>query len=319
MAGVIALCSVGSLGKYLCDELLAAGRQFVVISRQSNKGAFFEQRNIRVRTSDYSAASVLAILDDTNAGALVSFNNSDGQTYVDVHCAFLEACRRSRSCRRFIPAEFAGNVDDFPLLPSYFQTSRVPFRRILERETGVEWTVFNNGWLMDYLLTRDKTYMPWIPNEFPIDPNNWTACIRGTGDQVQSFTSARDVARALIMLLDAPEWASFLSFWLLMRSDTVKERTTYITGQWSTFNDMVRFMEAFHGPSTPPRPDSADKARPPDGQDVQVGAGHTARQRAAPYGGERGGALSGERGGDDGDGVGGVPARQDASSTGQVL
>ncbi|KAF4506951.1 hypothetical protein G6O67_005632 [Ophiocordyceps sinensis] len=231
MAGVIALCSVGSLGKYLCDELLAAGRQFVVISRQSNKGAFFEQRNIRVRTSDYSAASVLAILDDTNAGALVSFNNSDGQTYVDVHCAFLEACRRSRSCRRFIPAEFAGNVDDFPLLPSYFQTSRVPFRRILERETGVEWTVFNNGWLMDYLLTRDKTYMPWIPNEFPIDPNNWTACIRGTGDQVQSFTSARDVARALIMLLDAPEW----------------ERTTYITGQWSTFNDMVRFMEAFHG------------------------------------------------------------------------
>lgn len=218
-----------------------------------------------MRTSDYSAASVLAILDDTNAGALVSFNNSDGQTYVDVHCAFLEACRRSRSCRRFIPAEFAGNVDDFPLLPSYFQTSRVPFRRILERETGVEWTVFNNGWLMDYLLTRDKTYMPWIPNEFPIDPNNWTACIRGTGDQVQSFTSARDVARALIMLLDAPEWASFLSFWLLMRSDTVKERTTYITGQWSTFNDMVRFMEAFHGPSSLPVPTALTRpGRPMD-------------------------------------------------------
>lgn len=32
---VIALCSVGSLGKYLCDELLADGRYtFVVISRQ---------------------------------------------------------------------------------------------------------------------------------------------------------------------------------------------------------------------------------------------------------------------------------------------
>ena len=32
---VIALCSVGSLGKYLCDELLADGRyKFVVISRQ---------------------------------------------------------------------------------------------------------------------------------------------------------------------------------------------------------------------------------------------------------------------------------------------
>ena len=32
---VIALCSVGSLGKYLCDELLTDGRYtFVVISRQ---------------------------------------------------------------------------------------------------------------------------------------------------------------------------------------------------------------------------------------------------------------------------------------------
>lgn len=32
---VIALCSVGSLGKYLCDELLADGRYtFIVISRQ---------------------------------------------------------------------------------------------------------------------------------------------------------------------------------------------------------------------------------------------------------------------------------------------
>lgn len=32
---VIALCSVGNLGKYFCDELLADGRYpFVVISRQ---------------------------------------------------------------------------------------------------------------------------------------------------------------------------------------------------------------------------------------------------------------------------------------------
>ena len=32
---VIAVCSVGNLGKYLCEELLADGRyKFVVISRQ---------------------------------------------------------------------------------------------------------------------------------------------------------------------------------------------------------------------------------------------------------------------------------------------
>ncbi|KAI4097933.1 MAG: hypothetical protein LQ344_000205 [Seirophora lacunosa] len=228
---VIALCSVGSLGKYLCDELLAHGRYtFVVISRQSNKGAFFEQRGIDVRPSDYSTDSVLRILNETNATTFISFNNSPDETFVTVHSAFLEACRKSKNCKRFVTSEFAGNIDDFPLLPSFFRTSRVPFRKILEQQNDVEWTIFNNGWLMDYFLTEDKTYMPSIPNEFPVDPNNWKACIRGTGDQLQSFTSARDIAKALIMLFSAPEW----------------ERTIYITGQWASFNEMVRAMEEFY-------------------------------------------------------------------------
>ena len=85
----------------------------------------------------------------------------------------------------------------------------MPFRQILENHNDVEWTIFNNGWLMNYFLTEDKTYMPLILDEFPIDPNNWKACIRGTDDQVQSFTSARDIAKSLIMLLSAPEWVGY--------------------------------------------------------------------------------------------------------------
>lgn len=102
---------------------------------------------------------------------------------------------------------------------------------------------------MDYFLTEDKSYMPSIPDEFPIDPNNWKACIRGSGDQLQSFTSARDIAKALVMLLRAPEWVRYSlgqSFDVLL-SYIFQERTTYITGQWSTFNEMARFMEEFHG------------------------------------------------------------------------
>lgn len=152
---------------------------------------------------------MLRILNDTNASTFISFNNSEDQTFVDLHCAFLEACQRSKNCKRFIPSEFAGNIDEFPLFPSFFKTSRVPFRKILQQQHDVEWTIFNNGWLMEYFLTEDKSYMPSIPDEFPFDPNNWKACIRGTGDQLQSFTSARDIAKALIMLLGALEWVGF--------------------------------------------------------------------------------------------------------------
>lgn len=159
--------------------------------------------------SDYTTDSVLQILNETNASTFISFNNSADQTFVSLHCAFLEACQKSKNCKRFIPSEFAGNIDDFPLFPSFYRTSRIPFREILGQQNDVEWTIFNNGWLTDYCLTEDKTYMPSIPDEFPIDPNNWKACIRDTGDQLQSFTSARDVARALIMLLSAPEWVGY--------------------------------------------------------------------------------------------------------------
>ena len=175
---------------------------------KSTKGSFFSDRGIDVRTSDYSTASVVQILNETNASTLISFNNCLDETFVAVHLAFLEACRRSQTCKRFIPSEFAGNIDDFPFLPSFFRTSRVPFRKVLEQETEIEYTVFNNGWLMDYFLPRGKSYMPSIPDEFPIDPNNWKACVRGSGDQVQSFTWGRDVARALVALLGAPRWVS---------------------------------------------------------------------------------------------------------------
>ncbi|KAL9578175.1 MAG: hypothetical protein Q9203_007192, partial [Teloschistes exilis] len=193
----------------------------------SERGDFFKKRNIDVRTSDYSTESVLQILNETNATAFISFNNSLDETFVTLHTNFLEACQKSKNCKRFIPSEFAGNIDDFPLLPSFYTKSRVPFRRILEQQSDVEWTIFNNGWFMDYFLTQDKTYLPAIPNEFPVDPNGWKACIRGTGDQVQSFTCARDVAKALIMLLSAPKW----------------EPMIYVTGQWATFNEMVHIME----------------------------------------------------------------------------
>lgn len=61
---------------------------------------------------------------------------------------------------------------------------------------------------MDYFLTEDKTYMPAIPEEFPIDPNNWRACIRGTGDELQAFTSSRDISKAVTALLGASQWVT---------------------------------------------------------------------------------------------------------------
>lgn len=149
---------------------------------------------------------MLSILDSSNAAALVSFVNCPRDRYVDIHRSFLNACTRSNRCKRFIPSEWAGNIDDYPLLPRNYATSREPFRKILRESKGIEWTLFNTGWLMDYFLPKEKTYMSPIPDLFSVDPNDWRACIRGTGDERQAWTCAREVAKAVVELLAAAEW-----------------------------------------------------------------------------------------------------------------
>lgn len=136
----------------------------------------------------------------------MSFNNCADERFIDIHCAYLTACERSRNCKRFIASEYAGNIDDFPLHPRIYGTTRAPFRKVLQESTDIEWTLFNNGWFMDYFLPKDKTYMRPVPDEFPVDPNAWQACIKGTGDEPQSWTCCRDVGKAVVMLLHAPEW-----------------------------------------------------------------------------------------------------------------
>ncbi|KAF2420711.1 NAD(P)-binding protein [Tothia fuscella] len=231
---LIALAGAGDLGKYACEELLRDERfDLAVLSRK--RDPWFLERNIDIHETDYSEKSVLQILNETNATALISFISVPHQLYLEIHVSLLGACRKSISCKRFIPSEFAGNIDNFPLLPKWYGASREPFRRILGASSGVEWTLVNFGWIMDYVLPKEKTYMTPIPDLFPIDPNGWKACIRGTGDEPQSFTCGRNIGEALVELLAAPKW----------------EIHTYITGDRKTFNEVAEIVEKHFGRQLP--------------------------------------------------------------------
>ena len=156
--------------------------------------------------TDYTETSVLKILEETGAFALISLIQPPDDLYLPIHTALLNACVKSPTCKRFIPSEWVGNIEDFPMLPTFYGASREPFRQLLRETRGIEWTLFNGGWLADYFLNKEKTYMPAIPDEFPIDANGFKACIRGTGDEPQSWTCAREIARAVVELLRAPQW-----------------------------------------------------------------------------------------------------------------
>lgn len=148
----------------------------------------------------------MTILNSANATTLISFIQLTDSTYIDIHRNLVNACVKSKSCRRVIPSEWVGNVDDFPTKPDFYGKSREPIRKMLRESTGLQWTLFNQGFFMDYFLPASKTYMKPIPDEFPVDPNGWKVCIRATGDELITFTTVREVAKSVVELLRASEW-----------------------------------------------------------------------------------------------------------------
>ena len=240
---VIALAGVGAVGKYLCEELLASDRfDVVVLSRNvrsistphrthllnvfspQKQKAWFSTRNIPVHQTNYSdPESLVDILDSTHATALISFIQLTDSTFIAIHRTLIAACLQSATCKRFIPSEWIGNLDSFPEKPKFYHDSREPIRELLRQTKALQWTLVNQGFFMDYFLKAEKTYLKPIPDEFPVDPNGWKVCIRGTGEEMQTFTMARDVAKAVVELLGADEWVCEQSFFVLNMPEAVIE------------------------------------------------------------------------------------------------
>ncbi|KAI4086738.1 MAG: hypothetical protein LQ344_007307 [Seirophora lacunosa] len=226
---VIALAGVGHLGRYVCEELIASPDfDVIVLTRQRSQNDWLSSKAVRTFTTDYTVPSILTLLNDTAATTLISFINLADTRYITVHSALLDACQQSSRCKRLIPSEWIGDIEAYPSKPDFYATTRLPFRDILRAQDAVTWTLFNQGWLADYFLPSSKTHMKPIPDEFPVDPNAWTACVRGTGDEEQSWTCGRDVAKAVVELCRASDW----------------EQVTYVAAEWSTFNAAIRVMES---------------------------------------------------------------------------
>ena len=167
--------------------------------------------------TDYTAESLKTIFNLTRVTTIISFINAVGSDYIDIHSNILAACRQSNTCKRLIPSEWIGDSETFPSKPNYYATSREPFRQVLRSQGEVHWTLFNVGWIADYLLPEDKTYMSPVPGKFPIDQESWSTCIRGTGDEPQSWICGREIGRAVVELCKASSWVC-MDFDFLKRS-----------------------------------------------------------------------------------------------------
>lgn len=215
----VAVAGAGDLAKYMVEELLAASHEVVVLSRSKKK--WFRRDDIQFRQTDYSVESLERSLEDCNA--LVSTILDYSMNSATVHLALLEACKRSPLCKKYVPSEYAGNTDEFPDQPTFYFANHNPVREALRAQKGVTWTLFNPGWLTDYLVPAKSRYIKDIGDYHPVNLHNNTIKIPGTGKEQIAFTAARDCAKGVARLVSCDDW----------------EETTYVCGETCTWDDIA--------------------------------------------------------------------------------
>jgi nucleoside-diphosphate-sugar epimerase len=220
----VAVAGSGAMARYIAEEFPKHGHDVVILSR-SEKEFFRDRPKVTQITTDYSVPSLTAAIDDSDI--LISVISSYTSEFVDVHVNLIKACQASSRCKRFIPSEYGGNLEKYPDLPLFYYQTREPIRKILREQTELEWTLVSVGWLVDYVVPQNNRYLTDIGEAFPIDLSSKTIIIPGTGNDLFDVTAARDLAKALALLVKAPSWEQYI----------------YISGEQTCFNDLARLVQ----------------------------------------------------------------------------
>ncbi|TVY67834.1 Oxidoreductase swnR [Fusarium oxysporum f. sp. cubense] len=236
----IAIAGSGDLARYMVEEFPRAGLDLVILTRTYKP--HLAKEGVQQFMTDYSSTS----LDEALRGckALISTIVDMSQTYVDIHLQLLAACRRSASCKRFIPSEFAGNTRDYPDQPAYFRNINERVRQALKQQDQVEWTIVCIGFFADYFVPASSRYIRNMREGSLIDFDNEKFSVPGSLQDSIDITLARDVVKGLVALVNGPSWApyTFMSGQRLTWReivDTIRRERPKFTVQVSTLNEVI--------------------------------------------------------------------------------
>ncbi|KAK7429147.1 hypothetical protein QQZ08_004362 [Neonectria magnoliae] len=221
----VAIAGYGDLTHYVCDEFLRAGHQLVILTR--NHRSHLEKQDVVQAITDYTLPSLRTPLADCEV--LISSISDTSAAYTTVHRTLILACQESPKCKRFIPAEFAANIEAFPDQPGFYYGPHEPVREMLRSQSSVEWTLVCIGWLADYFVPGRNRYIKDIGDFHPLNWVDGKIVIPGTGYEPIDFTWARDVVQGLESLIKAPPGS-----W---------EPYTFMSGERSCWNDAAKLIK----------------------------------------------------------------------------
>ncbi|KAA8649952.1 hypothetical protein EYZ11_001004 [Aspergillus tanneri] len=219
----IAIAGSGDVARYLSEELCRAGLPVVILCRRTKPE--FDIPGVTQKVVDFtSVPSLVAALGDDTV-ALVSTILDYTMAFADAHKNLVTACQQSPKCRRFIPSEYGGDVQDYPDQPGFYLANHEPIRQMLREQNILEWTLLCCGWLVDYIVPLKNRYLKDIGDAFPVNLAEKRMVIPGSGKELVTITAARDMTRAIVALLQAPagSWEPF----------------TYVSGEKTTWRQVA--------------------------------------------------------------------------------
>ena len=229
----VAIAGYGDLTRYICEEFVKAGHALVILTQKYKP--HLEDQGVTQAVTDYSLSSLRAPLADCEV--LISTISDMSSAYTDVHSTLIQACQESQNCKRFIPAEFAVNIEAYPDQPGFYYASHEPVRQMLRSQTDIEWTLVCIGWLADYFVPAKNRHIKDIGKCHPLNWADNSIVIPGSGDEPVDFTWARDVARGLVSLA--------------MASPGSWEPYTFMSGERSCWKDTAEIIKRKYRPDIP--------------------------------------------------------------------
>ena len=219
----VAVAGTGNVAQYLFEELTNHGHEVVVLTRKTKPNIKLEQRE-----TDYSVASLITNLADTDALISTVADFLDPKMTTRLHLTMLSAIQQSTRCKTFIPSEWTLNAEDPPEQPMPMHEHTQTLHGALKAaDPSIRWTIISNSWFLDYIVPQSQRHLRDIGPLWPMDHATKTFTIYGPGTQRFSVVAVRDVARAVAALLD---------------STAPWEQYTYVAGQEVSWNELFEIM-----------------------------------------------------------------------------
>ena len=227
MVNVAVAGGSGGLGRHIVEALLRTRQHHVIVLSRRNVASSLFPPEVQVKQISYDdCTSLIEALNGVHT-VISAINGVDPHSVVHTQLALLDAAVKA-GVKRFAPSEFATAVDeDHPV--DLYKMKRVVGDAV--KKSGLEYTLFHNGVLMNYLAsgTEGVGYMRHL--KFVFDVENCRATIPGDGSAYFIFTRAEDVATFVAKSLDLPQWPA----------------VSEMQGDRKMLNEVVQMAEAIRG------------------------------------------------------------------------